>query len=106
MSIKICPLCHTVSGEDEECPRCSGRDRVLDQPDPVTMPRFQLKVIGKFETFKNWVDTAQHAIGDMEPSAICVDSKGRHCTRGAHMHRAERDNAFPVYYGNEFEVAH
>lgn len=66
------------------------------------MPTLQVTVgkkLFEFSTFDNWCDTAKWKFADAGLSgryALCIDTKGRICTKGAEFMRARNEGAFPV----------
>lgn len=65
-------------------------------PDILLKP----KIAGNFHSFIVWCNKAATHINR---DAICIDSKGRRCFKGADFMRARDENAFPVYYFWDFE---
>jgi len=52
-----------------------------------------------FTTFANWCDTAAgkfHHAGVNGDRVLCLDTKGRICTKGKEFMRARDDDSFPV----------
>ncbi len=66
------------------------------------MPTLQVTVgrkLFEFSTFDNWCDTAKWKFADAGLSgrhALCIDTKGRICTKGAEFMRARDEGTFPI----------
>lgn len=66
---------------------------------------------GEFKSFDDWVNFATARLtgttdeDGFEVAAICVDAKGRRCSKGGHFMRARDEDAFPVRYFWECEPA-
>ncbi|MVA33628.1 hypothetical protein [Agrobacterium vitis] len=72
-------------------------------------PHLQPVILGQFETFNDWVDSAQRALTGFTGSVgeelkpICIDNIGRRCNVGKDFMRARDEGAFPVRYFVEME---
>lgn len=52
-----------------------------------------------FSSKQHWINKGQSWFKNSEVSngrGICIDAKGRICTRGEHFSRAEEDDAYPI----------
>lgn len=52
-----------------------------------------------FDGFNHWCDTSQKkfkAAKIASSDTVCVDTKGRICTHGAHFMAAAKDAAYPI----------
>jgi len=78
-----------------------------DRPSPLR--GFQPEWAGQFDTFEDWANHAQRALGGHTGSvgedlqAFCVDAKGRRCNVGNDFMLARDEDAFPVRYFFDFE---
>lgn len=62
---------------------------------PVVLGQF----LFEFVSFQQWVNKAQDLFHQYAPrfkDTICLDEKGRICTRGIHFQRARDENTFPI----------
>ena len=59
----------------------------------------------EFETFQTWVNKASSWLTRHEGKAICFDTKGRQVVNGGGFMRARDENAFPVRWVWDWQVA-
>jgi hypothetical protein len=61
---------------------------------PVVLGKF----LFEFMTFQQWINVAQRWFRKyaLDKDTICLDEKGRVCTRGIHFQRARDENTFPI----------
>jgi hypothetical protein len=78
----------------------SGRRKVMPRSN-----RLEILVgqeLFSFTSEHDWLDHAPQRFGkhfhrgQSEYDSICIDAKGRVCTRGAHFMRATKDGAYPI----------
>lgn len=52
-----------------------------------------------FKSHAEWCDTARwrfERCGELLADTVCLDAKGRICTRGLHFAQADEEGAFPI----------
>lgn len=59
----------------------------------------------QFDNFQQWVNKAPSWLTRYEGKAICFDSKGRHVTNGGGFMQARDEDAFPVRWVWDWQVA-